>query len=246
MPTNYARLLCLLCLLILLQPLPAWAEALQLFSVEAPPLTSNEAGQHGLVGEVVLAALAAEKLDYVLHTPPWPWAQKQVQEGRDLLIMPLSRIPSREQLYTWITPIYHVQRAFFSIGPPVRSMAEARLQLHKVGVGLGSAQHQQLLDAGFRKDQLLVLKINENPALMLEMGRLDAWFNGIPEARYFWGKVGKHELRSSPPMAGNDLYLACSLECDPELVDRLRRRLQQMQASGEVARIQARYARYSQ
>ena len=128
MPTNYARLLCLL---ILLQPLPAWAEALQLFSVEAPPLTSNEAGQHGLVGEVVLAALAAEKLDYVLHTPPWPRAQKQVQEGRDLLIMPLSRIPSREQLYTWITPIYHVQRAFFSIGPPVRSMAEARLQLRQ-------------------------------------------------------------------------------------------------------------------
>lgn len=241
MPTKFSRLLCLLILL----PLPVWAEALQLFSVQAPPLTSNEAGQHGLVGEVVLAALAAEKLDYTLHMPPWPRAQKQVQEGRDLLIMPLSRIPSREQLYTWIAPIYHVERAFFSLGTPVRSMAEARLQLHKVGVGLGSAQHQQLLDAGFREDQLQVLKIDENPALMLEKGRLDAWFNGIPEARYFWEKVGKHELRNSPPMAGNDLYLACSLECNPNLVDSLRRRLQLMQESGEVARIQARYARYT-
>ncbi|UUY06653.1 transporter substrate-binding domain-containing protein [Pseudomonas sp. J452] len=242
MPTASARLLCLL---ILLLPLPAWAEAVQLFSVQAPPLTSSEPGQHGLVGEVVLAALAAEKLDYRLHTPPWPRAQKQVQEGRDLLIMPLSRIPSREKLYTWITPIFHIQRAFFSLGTPVRSMAEARLQLRQVGVGLGSAQHQQLLDAGFREDQLLVLKIDENPALMLEMGRLDAWFNGIPEARYFWEKVGKHELLSSPPLVSNDLYLACSLECDPDLVERLRRRLQLMQASGEVARIQARYARYT-
>lgn len=234
-----------LCLLVLLLPLPAWAQALQLFSVQAPPLASNEEGKHGLVGEVVLAALAAEQLDYTLQTPPWPRAQKTVQEGRSLLIMPLSRISSREHLFTWIAPIYHMQRAFFSLGAPVRSMTEARLQLRKIGVGLGSAQHQQLLEAGFSADQLQVLKIDANPALMLEMGRLDAWFNGIPEVRYFWQKVGKHELLSSPPMVGSDLYLACSLDCDPDLVDRLRRRLQLMQASGEVARIQARYARFT-
>lgn len=243
--TTFARLLCLLFLLL---PMPAWADALQLFSVEAPPLTSNEKGQHGLVGEVVLTALAAEELEYVVNMLPWPRAQKQVQEGHSLLIMPLSRTPSREKLYTWIAPIFHIQRAFFSLRPPVRSMDEARLQLHNIGVGLGSAQHQQLLDAGFSANQLQVLKIDENPVLMLEMGRLDAWFNGVPEARFFWEKVGKHKLQllSSPPMTSNDLYLACSLKCDLDLVDKLRRRLQLMQESGEIERIQARYARYTE
>lgn len=241
MPTAFVRLFCLLALLV---PLHSQAHELQLFTTQAPPLTSSEPGQAGLVGEVVLAMLAAEKLDYQVLTPPWPRAQKLVRDGRNLLIMPLSRIPTRERQYTWIAPIYYMERAFFSLDQPVQSLAQARLQRRKIGVGLGSAQHQLLLAEGFSEAQLQVIPIGENPALMLEMGRLDAWFNGIPEAHYYWSKVGQHVLMESPPMLGSQLYLACSLDCDRALVVRLQKRLQVLRESGELARIQAKYARY--
>jgi polar amino acid transport system substrate-binding protein len=235
----------LLYLTTLLLCLPAQAEDLQLYSVEAPPLTSSVPGQHGLVGEVVTRALQAEQLPFERLTPPWSRAQLNVRSGKNLLIMPLSRIAEREAQYTWIAPIYFMQRAFFSLVSPPQSMQQARDTLNAIGVGLGSAQHALLLAEGFRPEQLRAINIGDSAALMLQKGRLDAWFNGIPESRFFWAKISQQPLQMSPPMSSSDLYLACSLDCDDELVVRLQKRLQLMYESGEVQRIQSKYSAYT-
>lgn len=243
MRNTFRRLLCLMTLVLCL---PAQAEDLQLYSVEAPPLTSSVPGQYGLVGEVVIRALHAEQLPYQLLTPPWARAQLNVRSGKNQLIMPLSRIAEREAQYTWIAPIYFMQRAFFTLASPPQSMQEARDTLNTIGVGLGSAQHALLLAEGFRPEQLRTINIGDSAALMLQKGRLDAWFNGIPESHYFWAKISQKPLQMSPPMAGTDLYLACSLDCDGALVMRLQKRLRLMIESGEVQRMQSKYSAYTQ
>jgi polar amino acid transport system substrate-binding protein len=238
--------LSLLSLTTLLFCLSTQAEDLQLYSAEAPPLTSSLPEQYGLVGEVVIRALQAEQLPYEFVIQPWARAQLSVRNGKDHLIMPLSRIAERESQYTWITPLYFMQRAFFTLGSPPQSMQQARDTLNAIGVGLGSAQQALLLAEGFRPEQLRTINIGDSPPLMLQKGRLDAWFNGIPESRYFWAKISPQPLQMSPPMLGTDLYLACSLDCDASLVLRLQKRLQQMRDSGELQRIQSTYSAYTQ
>ncbi|WP_374981453.1 ABC transporter substrate-binding protein [Pseudomonas solani] len=242
-----ARTLCFAALLCC--ALQATARPLQvdLYLPDAPPLTMLEAGNsHGIVGDATLLALKRAGYQVRILVAPWaraqkrtmalkragyqvrilvaPWAraQKRTMEGRDILVIPLSRTPDREASYTWVAPIMELQRAFFTLDEPVKDFAEARARYRQVGVGLGTA-------------------------LMLgEMGRIDAWFTGVPEALYIWPKVSHQRLRMSPPLAATDLYLACSLACNPQLVDDLRKAIEALRTDGSLKRIQARYLKDAQ
>jgi polar amino acid transport system substrate-binding protein len=76
---------------------------------------------------------------------------------------------------------------------------------------------------------------------MLLKGRIDAWFNGVPESRYIWPKVSEHTLHMSPVMSSVDLYLACSKQCSAQLVQDLRAAVETLRDDGTLARIQKRY-----
>ncbi|WP_410017503.1 substrate-binding periplasmic protein [Pseudomonas sp. 6D_7.1_Bac1] len=219
------------------EPLP-----IELFIPDAPPLTFvDDAKGHGIVGDVVLMAVA--EAGYVAHVQALPWArsQKHVSEQQDILIAPLSRTPEREQHFTWIAPIMPMERAFFSLKQPVSSFEEARKVYRVIGVGLGSAQEEILRAQGFSSEQIYPLTIGDNPAQMLLKGRIDAWFNGIPESQYIWPKVSRHTLLMSPVMNRADLYLACSKQCSPQLVQDLRKAVATLRSDGALARIQKRY-----
>nr|BFE96756.1 hypothetical protein GCM10020185_72920 [Pseudomonas brassicacearum subsp. brassicacearum] len=69
---------------------------------------------------------------------------------------------------------------------------------------------------GFSDEQIYPLAIGDNPAQMLLMGRIDAWFNGVPESLYIWPKVSKRKLLMSKVGSSADLYLACSKQCSPK------------------------------
>nr|WP_248800220.1 transporter substrate-binding domain-containing protein [Pseudomonas sp. MWU13-2105] len=218
-------------------PLP-----IDFFILDAPPLTLiDDANGHGIVGEVALLAIA--KAGYTAHIQVLPWArsQKYVSEKQDLLIAPLSRTPEREDHFTWIAPVMSMDRAFFSLEHRVSSFAEARKTYRVIGVGLGSAQEEILRTHGFSSEQIHPLTIGENPAQMLLKGRIDAWFNGVPESQYIWPTVSRRKLLMSPVMSSVDLYLACSKQCSAELVQGLHDAVETLRHDGTVARIQKRY-----
>lgn len=199
-------------------------EPLALHMPDAPPLTlyHDERG-HGMVGDITLAAITLS--------------------GQNQLIIPLSRTPEREQRYTWIVPIMPLERAFFSLDEPVSSFAQARQRYRRIGVGLGTAQVEILRHEGFADEQIIQLKLGENPAILLERGRLDAWFTGIPEALYIWHKSSeqRRKLYQSPVLASTDLYLACSRTCDPQIVEQLRAAMLQLESSGVSTRLRQAY-----
>ncbi len=239
------KALCRLCLSVWLlmtynahgAPLP-----IDLFILDAPPLTLvDDANGHGIVGDAVLMAMA--KAGYVAHIQALPWArsQKYVSEKQDLLIAPLSRTPERENLFTWIAPIMTMERAFFSLEHRVSSFAEAKRVYRVIGVGLGSAQEEILRTQGFSREQIYPLTIGDNPAQMLLKGRIDAWFNGVPESQYIWPKVSERKLLMSPVMSTVDLYLACSKQCSDERVQGLREAVETLRRDGTLARIQKQY-----
>lgn len=219
-------------------------EPLQLHMPDAPPLTLlHYEGGHGMVGDVTLAAIALSGRLTRVVAEPWPRAQARVASGRNLLIIPLSRIPEREDRYTWIAPIMVLERAFFSLDEPVTSFAQARQRYQRIGVGLGTAQVDILRREGFAEEQIVQLKLGDNPAILLERGRIDAWFTGIPEALYIWDRYAERQqaLRMSPTLASTDLYLACSKLCDPQLVEQLRAALKDLETRGVSQRLRQAY-----
>lgn len=212
------------------------------YVAEAPPLTmADHDGQHGIVGDIALKAMALAGYSPKLLSPPWPRAQREVSAGRDLLIAPLTRIQSREDRFTWIAPVLTMDRSFFSLTQRVDSFEDAKRAFKLIAVGLGSAQETRLRDEGFLPSQIYPLKIGENPAQMLLKGRVDAWFNGVPETRYIWKQVSDRPLVMSPVMMTADLYLACSKNCDPVMVEKLRTALKTLHANGSSERIEAGY-----
>ncbi|MES2818117.1 MAG: ABC transporter substrate-binding protein [Pseudomonadota bacterium] len=218
------------------------ADPLLLYTLDAPPLTYlKKSPGHGSVGDVVLAAIERAGDSVQLHDEPWARAQKRVSEGHQLLIMPLSRTPQRENQYTWIAPIQRMDRAFFTLAQRVESFADAKARLHNIGVGHGSAQHEILLAQGFSPDQINPLKIGDSPAHLLMLGRIDAWFNGVPESLSIWRKHSPQPLQMSPVLDSLDLYLACSKHCDRALVERLRLAVEELQRDGTAQRLQDAY-----
>ncbi|WP_416423970.1 transporter substrate-binding domain-containing protein [Pseudomonas sp. App30] len=225
-------------LVLLLPAIAVAARTVDLYLPEAPPLSmSGSAGQHGIVGEATLKAAAQAGLDLHLLVLPWPRAQHDVRQGINQLIIPLSRTPDRENDYTWIAPIMSMDRAFFSLDRRVETFAQARQAYARIAVGRGSAQEQKLRDEGFSDEQIYPLQIGENPAQLLLMGRVDAWFNGVPETRYIWRGVSDRPLQMSPPLMQSDLYLACSKRCDEAMVRSLRQAMDNLRSDGTLQRI---------
>ena len=219
-------------------------EPLKLYMPDAPPLTLHHyAGGHGMVGDVTLAALARLGKLTEIVAEPWPRAQANVAKGHNLLIIPLSRTPEREDLYTWIAPVMELERAFFSLDDPVENFAQARERYSRVGVGLGTAQVAILQREGFRDEQIVQLTLGENPVHLLNLGRIDAWFTGVPEALYIWegSSYREQNLRRSPTLASTGLYLSCSKECDAHLVEQLRTAIAELEKAGISQRLRQAY-----
>jgi polar amino acid transport system substrate-binding protein len=218
------------------------APTIGLYVPEAPPLTMlNQADEHGIAGDIVLQAMAMAGYSAKFSSPPWPRGQREVSIGKDLLITPLTRSQSREDLFTWIAPVMTMDRTFFSLDKRVDTFDEARKTFKLIAVGLGTAQEARLREEGFPASQIYPLKIGENPAQMLLMGRVDAWFNGVPETRYIWRQISDRPLVVSRVLMTADLYLACSKDCDPQIVERLKTAINTLEANGTLRKIEAGY-----
>ncbi|MBC9250777.1 hypothetical protein A9179_10860 [Pseudomonas alcaligenes] len=206
----------------------------EIYMAEAAPLTMISGVRHGLIGDVAFAVLERAGYRAVVRNAPLLRAQKRVMEGRNVLITPLSRTPERESRFTWAVNVLPLQRAFFTLDEPVTSL-EAAKRYRVIAVGTGTAQVEILRANGFREDQLHSLRLGESPVQLLRIGRVDAWFTTIPEGRHDWD--GGPALRMSPPLAATDMYIGCSLDCDPVLVQALRKAIESMRADGSLQRM---------
>jgi polar amino acid transport system substrate-binding protein len=222
------------------------AEDLSLYTLDAPPMTMIEApvGEHahGFVADIVVEAARRAGYQTEFRFLPWKRGQEEAAATENALITPLARTPEREAAYTWIAPIYPLERAFATLDRPVDSFADARTRLNTILVGRGSAQEATLHGMGFDDGRLIHAEIGVSDVDMLRFGRVDAWFNSTIETEWKWRRSGQ----AAPLVFGRVLYtdliyLACAKRCAPDLVRRLRVALKTVDDDGTARAIQRRY-----
>jgi len=221
------------------------ADSVPLYVMEVPPMSTRNGPGHGVVGDIVLEAMRRAGIGAQLAFPPNNRAIVTVQlpASRNLLIIPLARVPEREAHFTWIAPLYKVERAFFTTGARIDSYAQARAQLHSIAVARGTVTPLILRAAQIDPQHIHEISDNDNVPRMLLAGRMQAWFGPVEQMRvYLRGVERRDEVVEGAVVGSTDNYLACSRQCDPGLVAKLRAQISRMEHDGSIKAIRARYA----
>jgi polar amino acid transport system substrate-binding protein len=220
------------------------AERVTMYLMEVPPLTVNEPERKGVAGDMAMEALRRAGYEVELVVVPSNRALASVAHAsaRNLLIIPLARVPAREEQYTWIAPLVKVNRAFFSYQKFVRTFGEARAGFHAVGVSRGTAGLHILRQEGFAATAIRELNKDQLPPNMLANRRIDAWYGPLAEGReLFLAPESARKVYVSPALGPTYNYLGCSRRCDRQLVERLAATLLAMEKDGTVRAIRERY-----
>ncbi|MFV3128357.1 substrate-binding periplasmic protein [Niveispirillum sp. KHB5.9] len=218
---------------------------IDLMAVHTPPMAMDNTDEPGAVLALVMAATERAGLTPKVSFLPWRRAQEMVTSGKDMLIAPLTLLPSRAEKFTWIGPICRIERSIASLKYRIDSLEQAMAERRTLVVGAGSAQDQQLRDMGYPAELIVTTPLGTREAEMLATGRVDGWYSGTQQIRWRWQREGRHEaLIIGDPVSVDQIQLGCSRDCDPTLAATLRSALQSLRDDGTADRILAKYALY--
>lgn len=214
-------------------------------AVQSPPMAMEHGDVPGAVLELSVAAAERAGLTARVTFIPWRRAQEMVANGKDLLIAPLTWLPSRTQRFTWIAPLCRMERSIASLKHRIDSLEQAMAERRTLVVGAGSAQDQQLRDMGYPAELIVTTPLGTREAEMLAGGRVDGWYSGTLQIRWRWQREGNGQpLILGKPVVVDQIFLGCSRNCDPTLAATMRSALQTLRDDGTADRILAKYSLY--
>jgi polar amino acid transport system substrate-binding protein len=197
----------------------AAADRLTIATEENPPFNMTVDGRvTGIAAERLKAALAEAGIDYTLGSYPWARAYNMALHDRNNCVFSTARIDQREAQFRWIGPLarnrwYVLARAGFD--RQITGIED--LRRYRVAALNGSAVGLYLREKG-----VAVEEINEDRLIvkMMEAGRIDLW--ATSERGFYLSAVGiAPRARNVLVLREVDLYLACNLQTEGSLVDRL-------------------------
>jgi polar amino acid transport system substrate-binding protein len=206
----------------------------------------NPVDGRGIMADAAMETLKRAGFSGKLEFPPWKRALTETSTGKDQLITGVARTPDRETQFIWLFSVFTMDRAFATTGKQVASYAEAKATFKQIAVPIGSVQYEQLIKEGFSESQFhmhLQDKLNTIPN-MLVLGRVDAWFSSVPTMKYILrGTPEAAKIVIGPAIAhtGTEQYVACSKDCSPDLVAKLKTAAEAMKADGTMQTIIDRY-----
>lgn len=210
---------------------------------DTPPLVIEEGSEgQGLILDMVTEA--ARRAGYAPQVTfmPWKRAQEMGAAGQDVLLVPVTRTVQREDRYTWIAPLLMVDRILIGVSRRADSLDQAWSQRLRVIVSAGSASEQALKDARYPSDLIISAPANMKEQDMLRTGRGDLWFTSALLATWRWKQAGyKEPLVFGGTVQVDQIYLACSRNCDPAMVSALAKAVESMRNDGTIDTLQRHY-----
>ena len=228
------RLLWLICLLAPFAV--ASAEDIHLIYFRMPPFADQTNGKVsgpavalveeltdglGVAGEPVMMPL--KRLEHALAT------EKTIAIG-------LGRNARRESLgFIWVVELFSDDFYFVTLAPhpPVIGFDDARM-LKRIACNLGSAPADILIEHGFTN--LENANDLRSEAAKLRAGHADGWFDLKIFIDNTWTSLGHapDELRWSPPLGTQSIWIAASPLVDPTVIETMRRRYAELKSQGRL------------
>lgn len=217
----------------------AHAAELRIVSADFDPYSyQTSSGGSGVMHEIV------QKLaEHVGQSPeieflPWARAQTEAQTKPFIGIMPLARVPEREEKYTWLLHILDDPYVLFAKKDSKVDISsiEAAKNL-RIGTFRGSLAEILLPKMGF--NNFKSVNTDAQNARMLKADRIDAWVAPLSFRNKYESKGGLpgHELKVGATLVILHEYLATSKSVDPETVRKWQKAFESMKNDGSYRAI---------
>jgi len=225
----------------------AGAKPLEIYSEQFPPYNYFDQGRsQGFVVEVVNACLKQMSQNTAITNIPWARAYRYAQSDRKVMVLSMSRIPSREQLFKWVGPVADYDVVFFGRSDSdiqLNSLADAREVKH-IGVMRDYSTAAILEEKQF--NNLVYIKTHQFHLMKLIRGRIDLSLSSNATMRYRMKKHGVKaaELTTVGYLYTGQLYLAFSKSVGDATVAQWQSALLELKRNGEYKKIQNKYQQY--
>ena len=216
-------------------------QTLTLFMTEIPGQSMLSEDEPGAGLEIVRATAKLGGFRLEERFVPWARAVSQVEKTPMSVIIPLSRTPSREDKFTWVTTLYQLHFGFVSLDTAIDDLETAR-GLELIGVWRGTSMEEGLKKQGFTN----LAPVSNDQALtrMLLAGRFQAWYGSLNEAAYKFRRVeeiNNKAIRFGKPIDAAPVWLAGGPDLPTAVATALRRAFEALKADGTINRILKRY-----
>ena len=227
----------------------ARAEPYQVVTEEWAPYNYVQNGQlTGMATEIVRAIMALTGDRFEVSVLPSMRAGLQLQSRPKTIMFSMFRTAKREPLYKWVGPIVEesIHPYQLVVGHPPLYSLEQLQRVAQITTRQAGLVPDHLRALGFTN---LDPSVNESLQLyrMLLAGRTDVIVGDTDAGVAYYTRqlqIAPGTLRQIPvEIYRSSLYIAFSLDSDDAVVAAWAKALDELRASGELARIQRRYER---
>jgi len=217
------------------------------FTEELPPVHYTVEGKRiGIATDLVRAIFARAGLKARIHSYPWKRTYEMTLRTPASFVYTINRTPERERLFHWIGPILSKRTYLYRLAgrEDIHVEGPGDLKHYTTTVILGYALTRRLMAMGLRPERELVVVPDKSTQMRVFLsGRADL----VTGNEYTIGRAlaeNGRTLSAVRPvllMSERGYYLAANRKTSPELIRRLRRANEEIQASGLVEEIVHRY-----
>lgn len=237
--------------LFLIVPQGAWGAEITVVTEDWKPYNFQEGDKIvGFSTEIVEAVLQKANLSFTIELFPWARSYKMALEEKNVLIYTIARTEEREHLFKWVGPFAPRLMYLFKLKKRtdivLNTLEDAKK--HKIGVVREDATTQLLLQHGFEVNKQLELAAAEDiNQRKLFAERIDLIAGSELSVALQLKDMGLAfaDLEKTIVLAKGDYYMAFSQATDDDIVERVRKALNEVQQEGLIEKIKAKYLSYS-
>lgn len=219
----------------------AQASEYRLLTGDIPPWSMSSSAEFpGPVIEIMKEVDRRLGNETELEVIPWGRAQEIAKREKNVIIFPLTRVPEREDSYSWIFPIRKMNFAFVTTDNRKLDAEQAR-SLSGILVH-GNSLPQIILERMGFTNLILFATNYSGITKVLHKGRAESWFADVDMLRWMHTtNPGRNDLTIGPNIFDGVLYAAGSPGLSKETISRFHKALSELKQDGTMQQIFSRY-----
>lgn len=218
--------------------------SVKFFTEDSPPSSYEEKGQlTGLSVEIIQEVFRRIGKPEKIELVPWARGYKLTLADANTALFATSRIPDREEFFSWVGPLYRQHWGFYRWqGSQINaSDLEAAKQVERIGTYHLDAKMQYLQAAGF--DNLVPTSKNITNIKHLKQGNINLWLSSDFNMPYLAREAGESpdQLVLTYAFHPVENYIAFSKETSPHVIRLWQNVLDEMKSDGSYKWICRKY-----